>query len=115
MSKQFRQMAFGLILAASAGAIDAQAPAMTRTLVARGDVAVPNREAVMQGRARRSFRHPVRRGAKGEERGRRCNQAGRCLCGRQGPTADFQKNLGNPCSERRFHDELLAPGSAPYF
>ena len=41
-----RTFAVGAMLAALAGIIAAQVPALTRTIVARGDVSVPGREAV---------------------------------------------------------------------
>lgn len=41
-----RKLAVGAVLAALAGVIVAQVPALTRTVVARGDVSVPGREAV---------------------------------------------------------------------
>ena len=42
-----RMMVGGAILVALAGAVAAQAPGLTRTIVTKGDVSVPNREAVI--------------------------------------------------------------------
>ena len=51
MSKQtqrlVKHLAFGAGLATVAAALVAQAPALTRTIVAKGDVSVPGREAVV--------------------------------------------------------------------
>ena len=47
MSKHLKRAALGLALAAFAGVIIAQAPALTRTIVTRADVSVPGREAVV--------------------------------------------------------------------
>ena len=47
MSLHFKHLALGLALAATAGVIVAQAPALTRTVVMQADVSVPGREAVI--------------------------------------------------------------------
>lgn len=47
MNKRSKQVLIGLALAAASAVIVAQAPALTRTLVARADVSVPGREAVI--------------------------------------------------------------------
>ena len=47
MSKHLKLVAIAAALVAFTGAIVAQIPALTRTIVTRGDVSVPNREAVI--------------------------------------------------------------------
>ena len=47
MSKHLKLVAIATALVAFTGAIVAQIPALTRTIVTRGDVSVPNREAVI--------------------------------------------------------------------
>jgi quercetin dioxygenase-like cupin family protein len=47
MQHPFIKIAAGLSLAVAAGALVAQAPALTRTLVTKADVSVPGREAVI--------------------------------------------------------------------
>jgi quercetin dioxygenase-like cupin family protein len=47
MTKHFRTGIVGAVILAAAGIIVAQTPALTRTLVTKGDVSVPGREAVV--------------------------------------------------------------------
>ena len=47
MSSLSKGILGGVVLVAFAGVIAAQAPGLTRTIVTKGDVSVPNREAVV--------------------------------------------------------------------
>ncbi len=47
MARHLKKLVAGAALAALAGVIVAQVPAITRTVVTRGDVSVPGREAVV--------------------------------------------------------------------
>jgi quercetin dioxygenase-like cupin family protein len=47
MTLRRKEVALGLVLIVFAGVIVAQNPGLTRTLVTRADVSVPNREAVL--------------------------------------------------------------------
>jgi quercetin dioxygenase-like cupin family protein len=47
MTKHLKRLVVGVSLLALAGVIVAQSPALTRTMVTRGDVSVPGREAVV--------------------------------------------------------------------
>ena len=47
MAQHLKKLVAGAALAALAGVIVAQVPAITRTVVTRGDVSVPGREAVV--------------------------------------------------------------------
>ena len=47
MSSLLKSILGGAVLVAFAGVIAAQAPGLTRTIITKGDVSVPNREAVV--------------------------------------------------------------------